>query len=127
VNSVLPLELYRRETKKPYYIDKTLLLKDIFPLIQEEGHYICFTRPRRFGKTIIAKMISSFFGKGIDSSSVFNDLAIGGAEDYGIHQNRYNVIHFTLSDKPRDCKSYDEYIRNIETTLKKSWRNFIMI
>ena len=40
------------------------MLEELFPLIREGSNYICVTRPRRFGKTVIANMISSFLGKG---------------------------------------------------------------
>lgn len=64
VNSKNAYALYKKETAKPYFIDKTPLLKDLFPLVEEGSHYLCVTRPRRFGKTVMANMIASFFSKG---------------------------------------------------------------
>ena len=46
---------------KPYFIDKTNMLAELFPLVQEGNHFLCITRPRRFGKTVMANMIGAFF------------------------------------------------------------------
>ena len=54
-------DLYKNETEKPYFVDKTLLLEELFPLVDEGSNYICVTRPRRFGKTVMANMIAAFF------------------------------------------------------------------
>ena len=40
-----------------YYIDKTMLVKDIW----DEGEVILITRPRRFGKTLNMTMLKCFF------------------------------------------------------------------
>ncbi|MBO4555288.1 MAG: AAA family ATPase, partial [Elusimicrobiales bacterium] len=42
---------------KSYYVDKTLLAKDI---IDNETAAILFTRPRRFGKTLNMTMLQTF-------------------------------------------------------------------
>ena len=44
--------------KNYYYIDKTLLIKD---LLDNKGKVNLFTRPRRFGKTLNISMIQYFF------------------------------------------------------------------
>lgn len=41
-----------------YYIDKTLLIKELLEL---KGEVNLFTRPRRFGKTLNLSMLQYFF------------------------------------------------------------------
>ena len=53
--------LYKSETEKPYFVDKTKMLEELFPLVQTGNNHICITRPRRFGKTVMANMIAAFF------------------------------------------------------------------
>lgn len=67
VNSTTAYTLYKSETVKPYFIDKTMILKELFPLVTEGSNYLCITRPRRFGKTVMANMIAAFFSKGRDA------------------------------------------------------------
>lgn len=50
LNSEAAYRLYKNEAEKPYFVDKTLLLEELFPLVKEGTNYVCITRPRRFGK-----------------------------------------------------------------------------
>ena len=38
--------------------------------------YVAITRPRRFGKTVMANMIAAYFGKGVDSHAEFDTLKV---------------------------------------------------
>ena len=49
---------YMDVVKNSYYVDKTLLIRD---LIDDQAQVILFTRPRRFGKTLALDMLKSFF------------------------------------------------------------------
>ncbi len=81
LNSKKPAILYQNETRAAYFIDKTALLDELAALLESSDHapqqlgtignkYVCITRPRRFGKTVMANMIASYFGRGIDRKSV---------------------------------------------------------
>ena len=63
LNSQTPYTLYQSESRSPYFVDKTMLLQELFPYVAAGNRHLCVTRPRRFGKTIAANMISSFFQK----------------------------------------------------------------
>ena len=117
VNSKNAYALYKKETAKPYFVDKTVLLKELFPLVEEGSHYLCITRPRRFGKTVMANMVASFFSKGHRANDVFQNLQIYQDKDYEKYLNKYTVIHIMFNDLPRNCNSYKQYIERIEETL----------
>ena len=46
-----------------YYVDKTMLVRDI---VEKGGEVTLFTRPRRFGKTLALSMLRTFFEKEYD-------------------------------------------------------------
>ena len=117
LNSITPYTLYKSESLSPYFVDKTLMLRELFPYVSAGNRHICITRPRRFGKTIMANMISSFFQKASDSSDVFDSLAISQVDDYRSYKNQYNVIRIDFSKMPRNCDSYTQYIERIEALL----------
>ena len=117
LNSITPYTLYKSESLSPYFVDKTLMLRELFPYVSAGNRHICITRPRRFGKTIMANMISSFFQKALDSSDVFDSLAISQVDDYRRYKNQYNVIRIDFSKMPRNCDSYTQYIERIEALL----------
>ena len=117
LNSITPYTLYKSESLSPYFVDKTLMLRELFPYVSAGNRHICITRPRRFGKTIMANMISSFFQKTSDSSDVFDSLTISQVDDYRRYKNQYNVIRIDFSKMPRNCDSYTQYIERIEALL----------
>lgn len=117
LNSKTAYTLYRNETKKPFFIDKSLLLAELFPLVREGNNHICITRPRRFGKTVTANMIASFSSKACKTEQTFQKLQIAQAEEYGSYQNQYPVIHISFNDTAGSCNSYPEYISRIEKKL----------
>ncbi len=109
--------LYKNETEKPYFVDKTAMLEELFPLVREGNNHICITRPRRFGKTVAANMVAAFFSRACAEEDLFDGLAISRAEGYGAHRNRYPVIHISFNEVPRKCASFEQYIDRIENRL----------
>ena len=67
----LPIEIEDFEEIRQedfYYVDKTRLIEQ---LLIQWAEVNVFTRPRRFGKTVMANMITAFLGKKQDSDSIF--------------------------------------------------------
>lgn len=54
--------------KNSYYVDKTLLIRD---LIDDQVPVILFIRPRRFGKTLALDMLKTFFEKTKEDNSIY--------------------------------------------------------
>lgn len=106
---LLPLPVgvsdYRLVSTEYYYVDKTLMLKDI---IDERAMVTLFTRPRRFGKTLNMDMIHTFFQKTEeDTSKYFIDKKIWAqGKKYREYQGKYPVIFISLKDVK--CDSWNE-------------------
>lgn len=58
--------------------------------------YFCITRPRRFGKSVMANMIGAFFEKDLDGKDIFHKLEIARWSDYSEYLNKYNVIYILI-------------------------------
>lgn len=117
LNSRKPSGLYKSELARPFFVDKTLLLEDLFPLIEEGNNFICITRPRRFGKTVMANMIASYLGKGKDSREIFDGLNISKSRCYEKYLNQQDLISISFNEVPKNCSSYQEYIGRIQKIL----------
>lgn len=117
LNSKSAYTLYKSETKKPYFVDKTAMLEELFPLVGTGNNHICITRPRRFGKTVAANMITAFFSTACDARAVFDALQIAGVTEYEQYLNRFSVIHLSMNELGRQSSSYDQYIGRIEQRL----------
>jgi len=104
---------YRRASSKYYYIDKTMMIKDIL----DEGPVVSlFTRPRRFGKTLNMNMLRTFFEKTDEDTSVyFKDKKIWACgKKYREYQGKYPVIFVTFKDvKFRTWEEAYAAIKNI--------------
>lgn len=119
LDSAAPKTLYRSEVKSPYFIDKSMVLKELFQFMKTRNKHICITRPRRFGKTVMTNMIASFFTDAQDSSDIFDHLKIAKDDDYKTYLNQYKVIQINFSEMPDECEDYKKYIRRINKLLKE--------
>lgn len=117
LNGARAYTLFKNEATKPYFIDKSNLIGELLPLVEQGSNYVCITRPRRFGKTMAAHMIASYFSKGNDSRALFDLLSVSKNEKYSVHLNQHDVIHIPLNKLPRQCKDYQQYIQRIEDQL----------
>ena len=79
-----------------YFVDKSLLIKDI---IDSKSEILLFARPRRFGKTLNMNMLKSFFEieNAEKNKKCFRGLAISSAgEKYIEKQGKYPVIFLSV-------------------------------
>lgn len=92
-----------------YYVDKSLFIKE---LLDMKGKVNLFTRPRRFGKTMIMSMLKYFFedtgstNVNVQNQQLFKNLKImDQGEIYRGQMGRYPVISLSLkSSKQTDWK-----------------------
>ncbi len=98
-----------------YYVDKTEL---IYGLVDGTDNEITFfTRPRRFGKTLMMSMMESFFSiqKG-DSRDIFDGLNIMKHEAFCKEwMNQYPVLFLTL--KGVEALSFEEAYKMLKVKL----------
>jgi hypothetical protein len=78
------------------YVDKSGLLNYTNSVLASTDAFICNSRPRRFGKSITANMLTAYYSKGCDSEKMFSELEISEAEDFKKHLNKYDVIHLDI-------------------------------
>ena len=78
------------------YVDKTGLIGYLNGQIGKEKHLIASSRPRRFGKTIAVRMLTSYYSRGCDSKEIFDKLEIAKDKSYEQHLNQYDVISLDI-------------------------------
>jgi len=82
--------------KNDIYVDKTGLISYMNGRIGKEKRFIASSRPRRFGKTMAARMLSAYYSKGCDSRDVFEGLEISRDPSFEEHLNKYDVIKLDI-------------------------------
>lgn len=109
----------RTRTKKYYFVDKTMMIKD---LLEKQAKVSLFTRPRRFGKTLNMSMIQRFFEKTEESNAcLFENLNITKAgQKYMEHQGQYSVISISL--KSMKQTTYELAYETFKDIVKDEFR-----
>lgn len=81
------------------YIDKSELISVLNEYINTPQKYICVSRPRRFGKSVTANMLSAYYSKNLESAPLFDNLDISSHDSYKKHLNQYNTIFINMTDE----------------------------
>ncbi len=99
------------------YIDKSELIKYTNKVLRTKQKYICVSRPRRFGKSMAAEMLTAYYSCGCDSKEIFSRLKIAEAESFEKHLNRYNVIHINMVNFLERSESIDDMLDYLKKRL----------
>lgn len=112
---------FKKVVESYYFIDKTLLIKDI---LDSQSEVFLFPRPRRFGKSFNMSMLKYFFEKSDEDTSVcFKELNIWQqGEVYRKEQGTYPVIFLTLKDVK--CNSWEETLLKIVNVIKRQYNYY---
>ena len=139
LNSPIGYGLFQEAYSLSYYVDKTDILSELVPLVELKKNsrertgvyqgkglkYVASTRPRRYGKAVMANMNVAYFGKGADSHEEFDTLKVSKYAWYKRHLNQHNVIHISFNEMPLNCNSYDNYInrfvKGLHLDLRKAY------
>ena len=78
------------------YVDKTGLIKYTNKVLNTKQAFICNSRPRRFGKSMTADMLTAYYSRGCNSEKMFEGLEISSDSGFRKHLNQYDVIHFDV-------------------------------
>ena len=97
-----------------YYVDKTKIL---YELVHDTDNKVTlFTRPRRFGKTLMISMIENFFNIRKDSREIFGGLKITEYEEFcDAWMNQYPVL--SISFKDMEALTFDGAYKMLKTTV----------
>lgn len=94
---VNPGNLAFRRIAGKNYVDKTNLIKVMNERVGWKESLLCISRPRRFGKSYAAMMLTAYYDCSCDSHDLFADKRIAESENYEEHINQYNVICLDVS------------------------------
>lgn len=130
LNSRIPFDSYKASVSEKYFVDKTELIAELLPALGTSQRFFCITRPRRFGKSVMANMVGAFFEKTVNAEEIFFKLRIASPEisrklerngcgNCISFLNQYDIIYIDFSEMPENCSSYRIYITRILQGLKK--------
>ena len=108
---------FQRALNSEIYVDKSMLIAYTNKCLNTEQGYICVSRPRRFGKSMAANMLTAYYSRGCESREMFSGLNIARDASFDKHLNKYNVIHLNIRDFLSDADSMPQMRQFIEDDL----------
>lgn len=108
---------FQQALNSKIYVDKSLLIEYTNSVIYTEQKFICVSRPRRFGKSMAANMLTAYYSRGCDSREMFGELKIAESETFEKHLNKCNVIHINMVNFLGESQNMDEMISEIQKSI----------
>jgi len=98
------------------FVDKSGLLSVLNRNLDTENCFLCISRPRRFGKSVAAKMAYAYYDRSCNSEKLFEGLEITKSPDYKKHLNKYPTIYI-------DWNKFSTY--DHKTVVKEAQKRFV--
>ena len=108
-------EKFIEAVNSPIYVDKTELISYTNSVLGTSMKYICMSRPRRFGKSMAANMLTAYYSRGCDSKELFAKFKIAQNKDFETYRNQYDVIFLNM----QEFLSRTDSVRAMIELLKK--------
>ncbi len=120
---------YKEALNSEIYVDMSELIFYLLTLVKTEQKYLAVSRPRRFGKTMTANMISAYFDRSVDSSFLFEESKLANLPNIEINSrlkrviswdtflNKLDVIKINMIDFISQSRDVNQMISNIKSTL----------
>ena len=91
-------EKFRRMIQSEIYVDKTGMIKYTNSVLDTAQNYVCVSRPRRFGKSMAANMLTAYYSRGCNSKELFGKFEIAKDKDFEKYLNQYNTIFLNMQE-----------------------------
>lgn len=74
------------------------MLKYLNHVINTEQRFVCVSRPRRFGKSMSANLISAYYDHTVDGKELFRGMEIENDESFAANGSSYDVIKINMQE-----------------------------
>ena len=125
---------YEEALRTEIYVDKTNMLSFLNSVVNTKRKYVAVSRPRRFGKTTTAEMISAYYDCSIDARTLFEDKKIctgpklhasglGSKESpWDIYLNKFYVSHINMVDLATENGTIQGMFSGLEKVVMRELR-----
>lgn len=108
------------------YVDKTAMIDELNNRLDFSSVFVCVSRPRRFGRSTIANMLTAYYSKGATGSAqLFQSFYVSGRPKYKVYLNDFNVIHidmlWMILRSAQHTDSLHEMVEDIITELRDEY------
>ena len=104
------------------FVDKSLVLSKFCNFLNTNRRFLCVSRPRRFGKTMVRDLMAAYFSKGCDSKKLFSKLKIAKKPNFEKNLNKFNVLAIDLGAIFSSSSNKNEILSNLYDKLLEDFR-----
>jgi len=106
---------FRSDLNNSIYIDKSMLISKVNNVLDKSSEkFICVSRPRRFGKSMAANMLTAYYSRGCDSRALFKGLKIENDSSFEENLNKYDVIRIDFAAIDGKTTNKDDIVLNAQ-------------
>ena len=117
--------MLRQGRNSQIYVDKSAMIARLNRLVNTERKYACVSRPRRFGKTMAANMVSAYYDRTVDGTAEFAGLAIAADPTFDKQRNRYDSVRINMQEflsETHDVEALVESLhQNVAPEIKRAY------
>ena len=114
--------LFSCDIDSDLYVDKSLMICELNNHINKTHRFLCMSRARRFGKTMMASLMTAYYSKGCDSRQLFEKLKLSKQEGWDKYLNKFNVIRIDLNGWYSKTKDKSQTIDRLQAGIVKELR-----
>lgn len=108
---------FRKILNGDIYIDKTDLISQTNDKIDKPDCFMCVSRPRRFGKSMAADMLTAYYSRGCKSGELFVGRKAEKIPGFLKHLNHHNVIRLDVQRFLETKRDLDTFIVEMERAV----------
>lgn len=119
-----PPDGFKAILKGGTYVDKSELIAYTNSVLESDRMLSCFSRPRRFGKSFSARMLSAYYSKGVNSEKLFENLKIVDDDngEFKEHLNQYDVLFLDITSFISTSENIDELVGEMQEEIIEELR-----
>ena len=106
------------------YVDKSPIIIELNKLFRTNQKFICMSRARRFGKTMITALISAYYSKHCNSREIFEGLKLSQYEGWDKHLNSINVIQIDINGRYSNAIDKSQTIKQMQADVVDELRKY---
>ena len=109
--------IFNEDLNSKIYVDKSEMVTDLNELCRTNEKYICVSRARRFGKTMMTNLLAAYYSKGCNSRSLFQGLKLAQHEGWDKYLNSSNVILIDMNGRYWKSSDKKSVLKELQSSV----------
>ncbi len=123
---------YEMAVNSEIFVDKTEMIQYLNSVVNTQQRFVSVSRPRRFGKTMAADMICSYYSREANSRDLFSERKIAKTAPVRTGNNEipwdgmlgeFDVIRLVMTDFMDDCDSVQDMLNYLTEEVVEELRD----